>query len=210
MIRSFARRVVRGLARRILWRRRHAAPNGVRQPAAAPANLEIDGPRLAKWLAEGHVQLLDVREPNELYAGHAEGALLIPMNQVANRLVEIPRDVRLVVYCAAGARSNGVTELLRQHGFFNAWSLAGGFGAYVAAGGPNVRPPTSAKFPIAGRVMLDGEGATVQHIDETPAGMVYVVRTLADGRAIPRSARTACPAGEAGGPSPWVQNRISQ
>lgn len=189
MIRSFARRVVRGLARRILWRRRDGAGSAASSepspPQPEPVNVEIDGAQLGRWLAEGSVRLLDVREPNELYAGHAEGALLIPIYQVSERLAEIPRSGHLVVYCAAGARSHGVAQLLRENGFSDAWSLAGGFGAYVAVGGHPVRPPTNAKFPIAGRVKLGEVGATVQHIEETPDGMLYTVRTTADGVLIP-------------------------
>jgi rhodanese-related sulfurtransferase len=104
--------------------------------------MEIDETRMREWLAEGPPILLDVREPSEVQWGHADGALLIPMRQVPTRLSEIPKDQRLVVYCAAGARSFNVTGFLREQGYSDAWSLAGGFGAYVRAGGAAIKPAT--------------------------------------------------------------------
>jgi rhodanese-related sulfurtransferase len=157
--------------------------------------LEVDDQGLREWMGKDKIVLLDVREPNELLAGHAEGALLIPMNQVPQRLAEIPKGQKLVVYCAAGGRSYGVAGFLRERGYDEAWSLAGGFGAYVQAGGKWVRPPAKAKFPITSRVKItrdpltiDGivvppssKAGTVQEIRETEAGMRYAVGLVDEG-----------------------------
>ena len=82
---------------------------------SAPSDLEIEAPQIKALLAEGAL-LLDVREPGELRGGHAEGALLVPMQQVPGRLAEIPKDRPVIVYCAAGGRSFGVAGFLREQG----------------------------------------------------------------------------------------------
>lgn len=81
--------------------------------------------------------LLDVREPAEWQAGHAEGAQWIPMGEVANRRGEIPADRDVVVICRSGARSGRVTEVLVQAGH-DAVNLAGGMQAWAAKGLPVV------------------------------------------------------------------------
>lgn len=47
--------------------------------------------------------LLDVREHDEWAAGHAEGALHIPMSEFAGRVGEVPSDERVHVVCRVGA-----------------------------------------------------------------------------------------------------------
>lgn len=77
--------------------------------------------------------LLDVREPVEWLAGHIDGSAHIPMNQVPQRIAEIPTDSTVVVVCKVGGRSAAVTGYLRQHGV-DAINLAGGVVAWTAAG----------------------------------------------------------------------------
>jgi rhodanese-related sulfurtransferase len=76
--------------------------------------------------------LLDVREPNEWVAGHATGAVHIPMAQVPGRLAELP-DAEIVVVCKSGGRSAQVTEFLLARGH-RAVNLAGGTAAWQRAG----------------------------------------------------------------------------
>jgi rhodanese-related sulfurtransferase len=98
--------------------------------------IEVDDAELALWLEGGRkTVLLDIREPGETRGGFAKGALLIPMNSVPARLKELPeKDVCLLVYCAAGARSFGVTHWLREQGWSDSWSVSGGFAAVLGAG----------------------------------------------------------------------------
>jgi len=74
--------------------------------------------------------LLDCREPMEWEFGHIAGALHIPMRQTPGRLAELPSDVPIVVYCHHGIRSLSVATYLRENGFDDAWSLAGGIDAW--------------------------------------------------------------------------------
>lgn len=78
--------------------------------------------------------VLDVRTPQETSSGIAVGAALIPMDEVEGRKDEIPNDGRpILVYCAAGARSAAVCELLTREGYRNALNLEGGFGTWPGA-----------------------------------------------------------------------------
>ncbi|MCB9761787.1 MAG: rhodanese-like domain-containing protein [Alphaproteobacteria bacterium] len=153
--------------------------------------MEIDGPVFSAWRAEGRpLALLDIREKPEVDGGHAAGAILLPMNQVPDRLDALPRDVALVVYCAAGARSYGVAHYLRDQGFADAWSLAGGFGELLAHGTEERRPPRGVPFGLLTPVRLTAEAArarglnapdkglpaTIQEVAETPDGLRYAVR----------------------------------
>jgi rhodanese-related sulfurtransferase len=61
--------------------------------------------------------LLDVRSPGELAGGHNEGALNIPLDQLAARLGELDGSRGVVVYCRSGARSEMARGLLAQAGF---------------------------------------------------------------------------------------------
>ncbi|WP_369055984.1 rhodanese-like domain-containing protein [Kineococcus terrestris] len=80
--------------------------------------------------------VLDVREDDEWDAGHADGALHIPMSQVPQRLGELPEG-ELHVVCRAGGRSQRVAEWLQQNGY-DVVNVEGGMGAWADAGRPMV------------------------------------------------------------------------
>ena len=61
--------------------------------------------------------LLDVRTGAEFAAGNAPGTLNIPLNELSNRLVEIPKSSPVVVACASGSRSGMAKLLLKKHGY---------------------------------------------------------------------------------------------
>lgn len=79
---------------------------------------------------EGDV-VLDVRTQGEYDRGHIEGALHIPLDDLRERLGELPRDRRLLVHCQSGLRSYLACRILAQEGFTCA-NVAGGFGFYAA------------------------------------------------------------------------------
>jgi rhodanese-related sulfurtransferase len=79
---------------------------------------------------------LDVREPNEWNLGHLPGAIHIPRGQLETKVEAIvPRQRRVVVYCAAGNRSALAADTLQQMGYENVVSLAGGFTGWAQSGG---------------------------------------------------------------------------
>ncbi|MFN6121481.1 MAG: rhodanese-like domain-containing protein [Actinomycetes bacterium] len=69
--------------------------------------------------------LLDVREYEEWMAGHVDGAVHVPMQQLPERLAELPTDRRIVCICRSGNRSGQVTAWLLRQGY-DAINMAGG------------------------------------------------------------------------------------
>ena len=79
--------------------------------------------------------VLDVRSDAER-AEHIAGSLHVPLNSLAKRFDDIPRDRRLIVHCAGGYRSAIACSLLKKHGFRDVEDLVGGFSAWKASGLP--------------------------------------------------------------------------
>lgn len=84
------------------------------------------------------VYLLDVREPDEWAAGHAPGAVHLPLMDIPARLEEVPRDGDVVVVCRMGGRSAQAVAYLMQNGYDNVVNLDGGMRDWEAAGRPMV------------------------------------------------------------------------
>ena len=78
--------------------------------------------------------VLDVREQYEWSQVHMTDAKHIPMGSVPVRLNELPRDRTIVVMCAHGSRSFGVTHYLLEQGF-DAQNLTGGITRWHQRGG---------------------------------------------------------------------------
>lgn len=74
--------------------------------------------------------LLDVREPVERAAARIDPSMHIPMQQVPRRLLELPRDRGIIVYCHHGHRSAVVASYLEQAGFSRVGNLEGGIDAW--------------------------------------------------------------------------------
>ena len=73
--------------------------------------------------------LLDVRSPEEFAPAAIPGAVNIPLNDLRDRLAEVPTDRPVVVYDSIGKRSYIATRLLVQHGI-DAATMTGGFEVY--------------------------------------------------------------------------------
>jgi rhodanese-related sulfurtransferase len=82
-------------------------------------------------------KVLDVREDYEWEAGHIEGALHIPMNDLPERVEELDPDEDVYVICRSGGRSFRVAQWLVGNGY-SAINVSGGMGAWLEAGKPMV------------------------------------------------------------------------
>ncbi|MEX0774843.1 MAG: FAD-dependent oxidoreductase [Phycisphaeraceae bacterium] len=71
-------------------------------------------------------QILDVRTSKEWDAGHLDGAIWIPLDELRSRLDELDRNRPVVTVCRAGQRSYYATRILMQHGFADVQTLTGG------------------------------------------------------------------------------------
>ena len=94
---------------------------------------------LAKALRARRVTVLDVRRDLEWAAGHLDGALHIPLHELAGRLGEIPGG-ELWVHCQAGYRSAVAASLL-QAAHREVTAIDDEFGHAAGAGLPVVREP---------------------------------------------------------------------
>jgi rhodanese-related sulfurtransferase len=71
----------------------------------------------AKMDADEDFQLIDVRQPDEFAFARIEGAKLIPLGEIINRMSEIDPNRETIVQCKAGGRSAEAIRRLRNAGF---------------------------------------------------------------------------------------------
>jgi adenylyltransferase/sulfurtransferase len=103
--------------------------------------LEITPVRVKEMLDGGEeFLLLDCREPDEHAKANIKQARLLPMSELANRVDELGphRGGHIVVHCHHGGRSMRVTKWLREQGFANAQSMAGGIDQWAVEIDPTV------------------------------------------------------------------------
>ncbi|MSU87118.1 CoA-disulfide reductase [Streptococcus dysgalactiae] len=83
-------------------------------------------------LIQENAYFLDVREAFELATGTIEKSHQIPLNQLRNRLDELPKDHMIYIFCQVGQRGYNAARLLRQAGF-DVKNLDGGYKTYKVA-----------------------------------------------------------------------------
>lgn len=103
--------------------------------AAIPLHRDMNEITVNELAALTNPMLVDVREPDEFAAGHAVGAVNIPLGQVESRLSELPADGTVHVICQSGARSARATAMLTGHGV-DAVNVLGGTTAWIRSGLP--------------------------------------------------------------------------
>jgi rhodanese-related sulfurtransferase len=84
--------------------------------------------------------ILDCRTAEEHATARIDGSVLIPMQEIAERLSELEpwRDRPIIVHCHHGVRSLRVTHFLRDKGFSQAQSMKGGIDAWSVDVDPSV------------------------------------------------------------------------
>ncbi len=82
----------------------------------------------------GKCCILDVRTLDEYTLGSLDRSLHIPVDELRDRLDELPKDQRILVYCQVGLRGYVACRILQQHGF-DAVNLSGGYKTYEIATG---------------------------------------------------------------------------
>jgi parallel beta-helix repeat protein len=80
--------------------------------------------------------VLDVRNQSEYYTGHIRNAKLIPVAELAVRLVELNATDEILVYCLAGGRSTTASQILVGNGFLHIYNMLGGITSWVSEGYP--------------------------------------------------------------------------
>ena len=80
--------------------------------------------------------ILDVRSKEEFDSGHIEGAYLIPVSELENRLAELSKDKPIIVYCRSGNRSTSAVNILLEKGFKEIFNMTGGITEWQSKGFP--------------------------------------------------------------------------
>jgi len=114
------------------------APASTTASSAARSPADIDVSQLKEKVDAGGTFVLDVRTPGEFSQGHVPGAVNIPLQELNQRMgeVPVPKDQPFEVICAVGGRSAVATQELRKAGWSQAINVKGGTAAWVSAGYP--------------------------------------------------------------------------
>lgn len=109
-------------------------------PEWTPA--QVQGALAGQHGADQEIALVDVREKLEWNDGYIPGAIHVPRGYLELQIEEaVPdKDKTVVLYCAGGVRSLMAGQTLRQMGYRNVISMAGGFGQWKGNGLPFVQP----------------------------------------------------------------------
>lgn len=100
---------------------------------------EVSATELKKLLTKnGHIVLVDVREPHEYEIASIPGSKLMPLGELTSRLSELDTADDIVVHCKTGARSTKAIRILQQFGFKKLRNLRGGITAWSEEVDPSV------------------------------------------------------------------------
>ena len=96
----------------------------------------VDADEFQNYISKGNHLLLDVRTDGEYRDGHIADSLLIPVQELEERLTEIEewKDQTVLVYCRSGNRSRSASDILEEAGFMNIINLDTGVRGWSASG----------------------------------------------------------------------------
>jgi NADPH-dependent 2,4-dienoyl-CoA reductase/sulfur reductase-like enzyme/rhodanese-related sulfurtransferase len=114
-----------------------SAKDPVNMAGFVAENILLDRLRIFYWddikkLPE-NAFLLDVRTSSEFEAGHIPSAINIPVDNIRDRMQELPLDRPIYIYCEAGLRGYLAQRILRQTGYEQVTNLSGGYLSWKAA-----------------------------------------------------------------------------
>jgi CoA-disulfide reductase len=117
-----------------------------------------------KIIEEGGL-LVDVREPIEREFGFIEGSINIPLNDLRNRLDELPKDQTIYVSCQVGLRGYLATRILTNHGY-HVKNVDGGYKTYSSVFGSNIKKDfdTNDRGEVAVKVETEKEDIKVDSL----------------------------------------------
>ena len=106
------------------------------QPGEGHKVHDLTPQQVAEGLKEGHIVLVDVREPNETAVERFPGAVLVPLSSFDPATIPAPPGSEVVFACRSGRRSVTASLAAQEQGFDYNSHLAGGILAWRAAGLP--------------------------------------------------------------------------
>ncbi len=87
---------------------------------------------------EPELVILDVRTQTEYDDGHIEGAILIPVAELPDRLDELSANDEILVYCRTGNRSGTAVAIMEENGFSKIYHMNEGISTWISEGLPVV------------------------------------------------------------------------
>ncbi len=122
--------------------------------------------------------LLDVRTQDEFALGSLPGAVNIPLDELRDRMSELPKDRMIYTFCAVGLRGYLAYRILTQHGFDKVRNLSGGLKTYRAATAPIVihqeNEDQTAESPSPQEKILSSEPSAAPEIPVAAAKTIRV------------------------------------
>ena len=122
--------------------------------------------------------LLDVRTQDEFALGSLPGAVNIPLDELRDRMSELPKDRMIYTFCAVGLRGYLAYRILTQHGFDKVRNLSGGLKTYHAATAPIVihqeNEDQTVESPSPQEKTLSSEPSTAPEIPVAAAKTIRV------------------------------------
>lgn len=115
---------------------------GCSEAASASDPLRVDLQEGRQLLESKKVLMYDIREPQEHATGVANGARLLPMSQLNQRVNEIPKDPAqpVLIICNTQNRSSKVVQAMREAGWTNVRYVHGGMSTWAKNGWPMIKP----------------------------------------------------------------------
>jgi rhodanese-related sulfurtransferase len=112
--------------------------------AAAKTQIrEITPAEAEQAISEADI-VIDVREPEEYHQGHIPGSVNIPRGLLEFRVSSTPelepRDLAIVLYCKSNGRGALAAKTLKDMGYINVETIAGGIDAWIAEHKPVATP----------------------------------------------------------------------
>ena len=94
---------------------------------------QVSVEELKEQMANGELQIVDVRRPGEYVNGHVPRAFNAPLASLDKSLgpLSLEKNKPTAVICAGGYRSSAAASLLQKQGFTNLLNVSGGTGAWI-------------------------------------------------------------------------------
>jgi parallel beta-helix repeat protein len=118
--------------------------------------------------------VVDVRNQSEYDSGHIQHCILLPLWQLGDRIDELDKGAKTLVYCSSGYRSNIACELLTNNSFTKVYNMVGGIAEWKTA-----NYPVYVRYPSIQEAINDApEGRSVLVSSGTYGGPVILNKTL--------------------------------
>ncbi|WP_315577786.1 FAD-dependent oxidoreductase [Hoylesella oralis] len=163
--------------------------------------------REIKNMNRADVSLIDVRTRGEFVLGTIEGAVNIPLDDLRERMNEIPKNKPVVLFCAVGLRGYLAQRILLGHGYGHVVNLSGGYKTYSLATqqiSNDTEMPTDGDMPVMepiktmNRIKIDACGlqcpGPIMKLKETVdcIGEGQLIEITATDAGFPRDAKAWC------------------